>query len=490
VAGAEARGNALRTVQLDADPPAEIVLVAAPDLYVFDPAPGGDLAPTFHRGGVRAASLLAGDLDGDGRSEVLAGAGGEIAGFEARDPGLPGPLPPDGLRARVAPGGAIELAWNPGAPRYRVYRAAGAAVDCAVAQLLAETAGPAYRDSTAGGQPELTYRVSAVDGALESACSAPLTVAPGAAPVVLGAAAVEARAVRVAFSAPMDPSADRLENYRLLDPGGAPLALAGVIGTAEERSRLLVLGGPLARAGRHRVVVAAVRSRGGAPLAGSGEAVFEVPPDLPVRAPLHLVRAGAAGGQVVLELSAAPDSALAADPASYRLSGGLVAVRATAGGPRVELALSPATPLRAGRYRVGLAPALRGALGEPVVPGQGDEAEVAVGSGLVAYPNPYRADRAAADGVTFSGLAAGDRLLLLDPLGREIWRSTASDGGTVFLPVRGNAALASGVYLARVEGAAGERAREARHPAVSAVRGRRAPAAPGRRARDTGRRPA
>jgi hypothetical protein len=80
-----------------------------------------------------------------------------------------------------------------------------------------------------------------------------------------------------------------------------------------------------------------------------------------------------------------------------------------------------------------------------------------VGGELVAYPNPYDAARAVGEGVTFAGLEPGDEIALLDPLGREISRLSASSRGTAFLAVRGRPEFASGVYLYRVEGPGGVR---------------------------------
>jgi len=91
------------------------------------------------------------------------------------------------------------------------------------------------------------------------------------------------------------------------------------------------------------------------------------------------------------------------------------------------------------------------------VPGQGDQVELVIGGEIVAYPNPYSSARAAAGGVTFVGLGAGDRVILLDALGREILRVDAANDGTAFLSVRGNSALASGIYVYRVEGSGGTR---------------------------------
>ncbi len=94
---------------------------------------------------------------------------------------------------------------------------------------------------------------------------------------------------------------------------------------------------------------------------------------------------------------------------------------------------------------------------EVVVPGQGDEALVTVGGELAAYPNPYRADRTAAAGVTITGLEPGDRVTVLDAVGREISRLDAGNDGQAFLDVRAGAGLPSGVYLLEVEGPAGRR---------------------------------
>jgi hypothetical protein len=456
VAGAEPRGNALRVVSVDADPEPELLLVAAPDFYLFDLATPAEFSPTYYRGGVRGASLAVGDGDGDGRVEVFARSGEELLAFEARDPALPGPLPPDGLAARIVAGGAIELSWNPGASTYRIYRAPGATVDCDVAQLLTEVNVPAYLDTTVRGLAEVTYRVSAVEAMVESECSRSLTLIRGDAPTILSVVAEQTRAVRVTFSTPMGTSADRLENYRIFGPGGEPVAVSSVISTGGERQRLLVLARGLGQTGEHRLEVGLLRSLDGVPLAGGDRVIFSVADGLLALPLLYLESAGPSGGEVALNLSVPPDAALGADPASYLLSGELTVTGARVDGREVNLSLDPSTPLRPGIFRVSLVPTLRGARGEVVVEGQGDAIEFVVGGEIVAFPNPYNAGRAAGDGVNLVGLSPGDQVILLDALGREVLRVNATIGGSAFIPVRGNPELASGIYLYQVLGAGGE----------------------------------
>jgi hypothetical protein len=145
------------------------------------------------------------------------------------------------------------------------------------------------------------------------------------------------------------------------------------------------------------------------------------------------------------------------DPASFSLAGGFAIVGASVESTAVRLSLDPATPLRPGAFLVQLAPGLRGAGGERVVPGEGDRTELVVGGELVAYPNPYDVGRATGDGVTFAGLEAGDEIVLLDALGREISHLNASPRGTAYLTVRGRPEFASGIYLFRVAGPGGVR---------------------------------
>lgn len=451
VAGAEMHANALRVASIDDDPESEILLVAAPDLYVFELAGRDRFVPVFYEGAIRSAGVAVGDGDGDGRVEVFARSGGEIVSFEARDPALPGPLPPDGLAARILAGGVVELTWNPGAAAYRVYRAEGPAVDCVPAQQLAEITGPAYLDSTARNLPEVTYRVSAVEGTVEGECSRPLTLVPGAAPAVLSVVAEQARALRITFSLPMGGSADRLENYRLLAPGGDPLTVGSVIATGGDRERLLVLRRGFREPGEHRLLVGVLRSREGVPLAGASEIPFQVPDGIQALEPLYMEAAGTEDGEVVLRLSVEPASPAGTDPASYLLSGGFLIDQARVDGREVRLGLAPSTPLRPGIFELRLDPSLRGTNGELVIPGEGDAREIVVGGAVVAYPNPFRAG-STANGVTIVGLSPGDRVVLLDGLGREILRVDANSQGSAFIPVRDPPGLASGVYLYRVEG--------------------------------------
>jgi len=457
VAGAEPRGNVLRVANLDSDSAPEILFVAAPDLYVFDRQSDGTLFPIDHEPGFRSLSLAVADLDGDGRMDVFATAGDQVRELEARDPSLLGPPPPAGLRARIAADGAIELEWNAGNDRFRLYRTGGSAVDCGTTPILAEVAAPSYRDTTALELPIVTYRVSAVDAGVEGECSPPLVVAREEAPRLLSASADGRRAVRVRFSAAMDASASELGSYVLVDSAGAPIGLSSVISVEGEHGRQLVLAADLAP-GAHGLRVGGVRSIAGVSLAGPDSLGFQVAL-VPSTRPLHLVRAvpAAAPAEVLLTLSAPPEVISGSDPASFSLAGGFAIVGASVESTAVRLSLDPATPLRPGAFLVQLAPGLRGAGGERVVPGEGDRTELVVGGELVAYPNPYDVGRATGDGVTFAGLEAGDEIVLLDALGREISPLNASPRGTAYLTVRGRPEFASGIYLFRVAGPGGVR---------------------------------
>ena len=314
IAGAESRGNCLRVANLDSDPAPEILLVAAPDLYLFDRQPDESWLPIAYASGFRSTTVAVSDLDRDGRMEVFPG-GDRVPELEARDGTIPGPLPPSGLRARIDADGAILLDWNAGADRFRLYRASGAAVDCATAPILAEVTVPSYRDSTAGAIA--TYRVSGITAGVEGECSHPLTVAREAAPRLLGARPDGPRGVRVEFSAPMDGSASDLGNYRLTGPANETLPISSAISIASERGRLLVLGRDL-EPGPHVLEVGAVRSLAGVALAGPDTVAFQVIPSAPLR-PLHLVRADPVGTDEVLAvLSAAPDTLAGLGPLELR----------------------------------------------------------------------------------------------------------------------------------------------------------------------------
>ena len=266
IAGAESRGNSLRVANLDGDPAPEILLVAAPDLYLFDRQPDSSWFPIAYASGFRSTTVAVSDLDRDGRNEVFPG-GDRVPELEARDGTIPGPLPPSGLRARIDANGAILLDWNAGADRFRIYRASSTAVDCATAPIVAEVTVPSYRDSTAGAIA--TYRVSGITAGVEGECSLPLTVAREAAPRPWGAP--DGPRGCGSSSRPMDGSASDLGN-RLTGPAAETVPISSAISIASERGRLLSRAGPRARTARARG--GSVRSLAGVALAGPDTARF------------------------------------------------------------------------------------------------------------------------------------------------------------------------------------------------------------------------
>jgi hypothetical protein len=461
IAGVERGVNALRAVNLDDDPAAELVMVAAPDLYVFDL--GEAAAPdvwtaTLHREGVRSRGIATGDVDGDGRLEVWVRAGAEgtaddrLLVLEAPLGGTGGPRPPDGLRARLITPTRVELTWNtiPDATTYRVHRSLAPTVACDGAPFVTvET--PRLVDSTLAGADIATYRVRAVDALGEtSACSEPVTVEPGAAPRVTGVTALHARAIEVVFSEPVEASADRLESYALMAPDGARLTLTSAVPGAGLYRRLLTLAAPLATAGDYRLTVTGVRSQAGVPLVEAGPIVFPVAASLRPVPVLYVERAAAAGLEVTLRLSAPVVPALGTDPSRYTLTGGRRFDAARVEGDAVRLALDGGRPLASGRYELGIAPDLVGTGGELVEPGEGDTVLLEV-AGVVVYPNPWRAGRSHVAHVTLSGADPGTEAVLVDAGGREVARLPVDAGGRALLDIRDNPRLSSGIYVYRLE---------------------------------------
>ena len=85
-----------------------------------------------------------------------------------------------------------------------------------------------------------------------------------------------------------------------------------------------------------------------------------------------------------------------------------------------------------------------------MIPGEGDAVELQV-AGVVAYPNPYDARTATVDGVTFAGGEPDGEVSLFDVSGRRVARIRADREGRATLQVRGDPALASGIYIYQME---------------------------------------
>ncbi|MFH1566974.1 MAG: hypothetical protein ABIL09_03175, partial [Gemmatimonadota bacterium] len=203
-----------------------------------------------------------GDVDGDGRVDLIFGEDGELAVYAF--PAAAGRLPaPARLEARAAPD-RVDLEWEavPGALAYRVYRADVA--DGALAELPPVAT---WGDSGVRAGTTYEYRVAALGGeGREGLLSAPVRAGPAPRPRLTRAARLPGGGVAVEFDQAMGPTAAEAYRYRL-EPGGA----VGLSAAVDRGGARVIVGfSPAAPGGATEVVATGLRSALGAGLDPGG----------------------------------------------------------------------------------------------------------------------------------------------------------------------------------------------------------------------------
>ena len=458
VAGAPPRHGAMAAADFDGDGRDELAIVHPPGLYVLSFDDEGRWTPRFYRGatradvasGMRSAAIVAEDVDGDGRPDLIAGAADErLHLFRYRDAVAALP-PPQWTSARALDAGRVELRWHaPGADSVTVFR--GPPED--PLDIRATTSASSYTDEPTSAQ---RYALQAWYGGARSPLSPTRTVRPEAPAVVAAVRYPAEKTIEVVFTQPLDP-ATRAAQFRL-DTGGRPAAL--LLGQGG-RSAVLRFDAALAQSDTLRWTD--VRDARGMPVGQTRVAVqFPTAPD----ASLILAEWTLLGlHDLELIFSEPLDPAFAANPANYRLQ---------PSGRVTEAAFDPARPNRvqltvAGRVLgpTGLATALvveemRSAEGSTLASaGQAITLTEAAAdlADVYVFPNPCRTSEHA-ERIMVAGLPSEATVQIFSAQGTPVKTLEERDGdGGIAWDLRNEqgSPVPSGVYLVRVE-APGERA--------------------------------
>ena len=418
VVAGSASGNGITITDLNGDGRLEWVVVLVPHLYVFQYDGVGGYEPVWYTQVRRTQRPAVGDLDGDGRQEmVFSPAAGGLETVRWRVPGVD-LFAPAGWAA--VPGGPdrVQLDWEavPGAVAYRIRR------DDEDLVQIADTEAPAYGylDSGLTAGRAYSYRVVAIDstGATGHRTRG-LTVTPGPLPRVVGAGRQSSRQITVQFDQPMGPEVAEPFRYRLLPDVAVAEA---VILDRSGRRVVIAFSTDLPDDGVVSLVLSGLRSEQGAALKTTAIDIDLVP----LVAATRLLRATATSE---VSIVAVFDRPVTLDAAVVVVDGGNLHLDEVRSGERdtwVEILLSPDTPMRplGRRYEV----TLKGLVDDL---GRGVEARVFVAlqatrlDEIIVFPNPLNP---LTQEMTVAGLPEGSRVRIYSLSGELVWSGEETDG--------------------------------------------------------------
>jgi len=441
---------------IDGDGRAELLICVFPDFYVAEMDESGAYRLSFHAAPVQISGAAVLDADQDGRNEFWIGDGEAIRPYTLNGV-LSGPAVPAGLRAQPLDEGHVYLQWYPvpGAQSYRVYRAAGEAEF----QLLEAVAENSYNDESVVSGQLYRYAVTACDpgkNPSESIQSAVVSARPGARPCLVAAEMAASQAVMLHFSEPMGAGADNPVNYALERYAGQITSCAV---HASGREILLHLSRPIVAAGDYRITATHIQDQDGTPL-DTTRCSAQFRADFPAAAP-YLVSCALVGDAAVdIHFNEPMDVVSLTAPENYDFGDGIKITTATPLQPAHDgsrVAFSASTPLGAsGRVYTLRVRNVKNEAGVAIRSGYGDALQLMFAAtdlkNLYTYPNPYRAglDK---DGIMFAGLPSTAEVQIFTFNGYPIRTLTETDGnGGVLWDVRDEkgALVASGIYLYRI----------------------------------------
>jgi hypothetical protein len=229
VLGGDGSGG-LAAADLDADGELELTVAVAPSLYVLRCRPTGAWEPLACVAIGSTPSLVVGDLDGDGRGEVVANTDDSLVVWRRPLPQSPVPAAVTGLSATARAPGQVALTWHAsaGAAAYQVRR------DGVTVASVTDTE---WVDATGVTGAARRWTVAAVSAA---GTIGPIREAvwgqPGEAPRVVSVDRRGPRRVAVTFAAPVSATIDEPFRFRLEPRPGA----AASVWLDQARTRVLL----------------------------------------------------------------------------------------------------------------------------------------------------------------------------------------------------------------------------------------------------------
>ncbi len=404
ISGVTSGEAALKAADVDGDGRRDLLMQAAPDVYLFKNEGGFRFTPVFH-GSISAANrAIFADGNGNGRLELALNQADHTVIFEQPLATL-NPNAPTGLTARAEDETTIRLDWDTLPPlRYRLYRAL-ANQPLAIDQADVT---PPFIDKTVTAGQTYRYAITAVDEAdRESALSSVVSVMAGPPPRLLSARFVTARQILLHFDQPL--------NTIEMDPGSfiANDSLAAETVLADrDGSRLLVAFAARfpANAPQHLAIANIYNQQGGQLTPNPTQLVIAYDDITP---PILLEAAAESAAKVRLTFSESIDPHSANDPLQYRFQPAAIVDSVWMDSTRVYLQLREA--LRAGDDYFVQVDGIRDLFGNEISPGNGSLARFSTApKSVYCYPNPAR------DVITFVNVPKDGRVQIFTVAGDRV----------------------------------------------------------------------
>ncbi len=450
VPGEISRHGSAAIVDLDDDGRDELVIVNPPDVYVlqFDNALEWELAyhagPTIEGGGqaFRSARMATGDIDGDGRDDVLLGSTDGSTYLMTRRADASGVATPAWVRAAARDASTVGLSWNaPFADSVWIYRAVvGEALN-----PVGSTPASSFVDSVTAASD---YALRAWTGPAASSLSRLVRVRPHDPAVVTTVTYPAQNRIEVVFTEELDERT-RAGQF-VLASGARPLRL---VATNNGRGRDLLFN--RLEPGPDTLSWSQVSDAEGTPV-GQGAIPLLVPTMVP--ATLFIEEWTFANGVVDLSFSSALDGTIASDVSNYSVQpvGAVASAVWSPDRPKVVTVAIEGVAVGASGLNTSLTVLrMTSQDGQQLAP-EGSTIRLSSAAadlaGVYVFPNPYlRSEHR--DGLMIAGLPAGARVQIFSSTG-ELIRNIEDQGGIGglrwTLTDENGRPVPSGIYLLRV----------------------------------------
>lgn len=444
---------------VDGDGRDEILLCLFPDFYLIDYTPELGYQLDYYHTPAQSNAVAIMDANGDGQKEFWLGNNQNTQAFIEVGVAT-GPATPVGLRARPLDENHVSLTWHAvtGAERYATYR--GSSENNL--ELLSNSLETIFVDENVQPGVRYWYAVAAIDldkSPDTSSLSQTVSARPGARPFLLSARMESTESIRLRFSEPMNESLENPGNYAFSNDLGRPTS---AIDDASGWEVVLSLARPFSDEGSNSVTTLNLEDLDSTPMDSTRNvAIFEV--HLPKSVPFLTSGILVSANEIDLAFNEAMEQASIQNIANYDLGEAAQvssAVFAPGSQNHVRLQLVPRQPFGAlGKTYTIRVHNLLSAAGVAIEPGRGDFLQLIFAqahlTNVFTYPNPYN-PALGENKITFANLTREAEIRIMTIEGQLVRKlhEENGDGGVEWdLRDEHGQEVAAGIYIFRVESA-------------------------------------